>query len=72
MAGIKICNQVRSGGMLGVVDGRVGHDQTEKPRGRRHGGEDHGGRVAVPARGRDRRGQNSQKVRGEPGECQHG
>ena len=32
--GIEIRNQVRSGGLLGIVGGRVGHDQPEKPRGR--------------------------------------
>ena len=37
--GAEASNQVRSGGVLGVVGGRVGHDQAEEPTGRRRGGE---------------------------------
>ena len=48
--GFEVSNQMRSGGVSGVVGRRLGHDQPEKPRGRQLGGADHGGRIAVPTR----------------------
>ena len=48
--GLKVSNQVRSGGVMGVVGRRLRQDQPEKPRGRPLGGADHRGRIAVPTR----------------------
>ena len=85
--GLRSATRCCSGGILGVLGGRVRHDQAEEPTGRRRGGEDHGRRELFDASARlDREGfwwrpswpelregkRPPENTTGEPGEWQHG